>query len=424
MSELSMIKEYLDKDYLDRNSKLNTIIERVSLSNSNKIFCLDGYWGSGKTIFVKQMEYLIKNIEEYCKYFPESPDEILDSIKGTSVFYYNAWENDMLDAPVISLIFQLAKTFKQDIQTEITIRKKLVTLSGLLLKIATSGVLEKNDFKLTEENIFDSITSADNIKKQFNELINCILEERYNKLIILIDELDRCKPSFAVRLLESVKHFYDNDKVVFVFSTNTEQLAYTIKKFYGEAFDGVLYLQRFFNNIFTLKSTNEEIKKYLSKKYSVVVNRIDIINEVINACINYFDFTLRECDQFVENYKEFQALLYRRYSGKDDLFLHYIQVFSIILFSLKAKDLSEYRKFMHGNWNDFEKLLNNNIQILKNDNWFHDYLEIEVGKDLYIALNEAYTCLFSSLMLSCRLEQQNMFNYCQLQEMKDISILF
>ena len=48
--------------------------------------------------------------------------------------------------------------------------------------------------------------------------------ERGNRLIIFIDELDRCKPTFAVHLLEQIKHYIFDDRITFVFSINLEQL--------------------------------------------------------------------------------------------------------------------------------------------------------------------------------------------------------
>ena len=45
-----------------------------------------------------------------------------------------------------------------------------------------------------------------------------------NRLIIMVDELDRCKPSYAVKLLERIKHYFTNDRITFVFSVNTYEL--------------------------------------------------------------------------------------------------------------------------------------------------------------------------------------------------------
>lgn len=69
------------------------------------------------------------------------------------------------------------------------------------------------------------------------------------RLVIFIDELDRCNPVFAVKMLERIKHFFNSPKILFVFSVNIEQLSATIKKTYGSEFDSSGYLNKFFDII-------------------------------------------------------------------------------------------------------------------------------------------------------------------------------
>ena len=61
-------------------------------------------------------------------------------------------------------------------------------------------------------------------------------------MLFFIDELDRCKPSFAVHLLEQLKHYISDERITFVFSVNLEQLQHTIKHYYGINFDSGRYL--------------------------------------------------------------------------------------------------------------------------------------------------------------------------------------
>ena len=63
----------------------------------------------------------------------------------------------------------------------------------------------------------------------------------------VIDKSDRCKPTFAVHLLEQIKHYIFDDRITFVFSINLEQLQHTIKQYYGADFDSCRYLDRFFD---------------------------------------------------------------------------------------------------------------------------------------------------------------------------------
>jgi hypothetical protein len=67
------------------------------------------------------------------------------------------------------------------------------------------------------------------------------------KLVFIIDELDRCRPDFALDILERIKHFYNVDSVVFFLSVNMEQLSTSIKYSYGADIDASGYLRKFFN---------------------------------------------------------------------------------------------------------------------------------------------------------------------------------
>ena len=66
-------------------------------------------------------------------------------------------------------------------------------------------------------------------------------------LVVLIDELDRCRPSYAIELLEVAKHLFSVDHIAFVLALNRSELAHSIKAIYGEEFGAEGYLDRFFD---------------------------------------------------------------------------------------------------------------------------------------------------------------------------------
>src|SRR5690606_22631130 len=75
-------------------------------------------------------------------------------------------------------------------------------------------------------------------------------------MFVLVDELDRCRPSYAVALLERVKHLFDAPRVVFVFATDSGQLRHSISGAYGPGFDGFGYLGRFFDRTYKFPQPN------------------------------------------------------------------------------------------------------------------------------------------------------------------------
>lgn len=76
------------------------------------------------------------------------------------------------------------------------------------------------------------------------------------KLVIIIDELDRCKPLFAIQTLEIVKHFLDVKDVVFIFAVDLEQLSHSVESIYGFGMDASGYLCKFFDYITKFPQSN------------------------------------------------------------------------------------------------------------------------------------------------------------------------
>ena len=101
-------------------------------------------------------------------------------------------------------------------------------------------------FKKKKE--FGHIENELTLRNEINEFLNSLFTEKANRLLIFIDELDRCKPLFAVSLLERIKHYFDNPNITFVFSTNLSELQNTIRNLYGDQFSASRYLDKFFKD--------------------------------------------------------------------------------------------------------------------------------------------------------------------------------
>ena len=77
-------------------------------------------------------------------------------------------------------------------------------------------------------------------------------------LVVMIDELDRCRPSYAVELLETAKHLFAVDHIIFVLAVNRSELAHAIRALYGSGFDAEGYLGRFFDVDFVLPAPERD----------------------------------------------------------------------------------------------------------------------------------------------------------------------
>ncbi|MEO6716729.1 MAG: P-loop NTPase fold protein [Novosphingobium sp.] len=77
-------------------------------------------------------------------------------------------------------------------------------------------------------------------------------------IFILIDELDRCRPTYAIKLLEEIKHLFDVPGLVFIFAMNADQLGHSVCGAYGAGFDGRAYLRRFIDREYRLAEADLE----------------------------------------------------------------------------------------------------------------------------------------------------------------------
>ncbi|MEZ9370452.1 P-loop NTPase fold protein [Shewanella sp. 10N.286.51.B2] len=258
--------------------------------HKNYVLNLNAEWGAGKTYFLKRWSEDIK------EHYP--------------VVYVDAWKKDYSDDPlmtVISAIISQLRTQagKDEDAKEFKVPRKLIGL----LKAAAPGIgrglfkryvgIDPVDIMNAEDdnesigNIKDEdggdVTDADgqpidmsfaasqmvkylidehdakskaieSLKESVLEWVNAVvgLKQKSLPAFIFIDELDRCRPSYAVEMLETIKHIFDIKGVVFVVATDTEQLQHAVKAIYGEGFDAKIYLGRFFNSRYSLKAPNLE----------------------------------------------------------------------------------------------------------------------------------------------------------------------
>ncbi|MGJ8648571.1 MAG: KAP family P-loop NTPase fold protein [Marinomonas colpomeniae] len=231
----------------------------------NYVLNLNSEWGSGKTYFLKRWS------EDLKVHFP--------------VVYIDAWKQDYSDDPLMtvisSVISQLREQAGIDVKkSDFAIPNKVVGLlkaaAPALIKTFSKKYFGDEDFIDLSDVAADAVThlldeheeksqAIDDLKTSVAEWVAFITDnpedDKTYPAFIFIDELDRCRPSYAVEMLETIKHIFDIEGIVFVVATDTEQLQHAVKAIYGEGFDARLYLGRFFNSRFSLKAP--DLKNFL-----------------------------------------------------------------------------------------------------------------------------------------------------------------
>lgn len=300
------ILETFYQDSLDRNNDIYMFTDILNSLETGCSIAIVGNWGSGKTFFVKQTKLFLDANNDYLRTMNDEDKSSIRSIwqsthrgkypvcKNQVSVYYDAWENDSDDDPILSLVYSILKSVDMDFQ--------IPNNSGLILTAA--NILEffsgKSWTKLIEtfrgQDPLENIRSSKAIEAEVNRFLDALLEERGDRLVIFIDELDRCNPSYAVRLLERIKHYFSNDRITFVFSINTNELQHTIKKFYGNDFDACRYLDRFFDLRISIPPANMN-KFYRSINFSQTRYYYDM---TCHAVIQKHRFSIRETSRYVK----------------------------------------------------------------------------------------------------------------------------
>ena len=158
--------------------------------------------------------------------------------------------------------------------------------------------------------------------------------------MILIDELDRCRPSYAIELIEVAKHLFEADHVVFVLSVNRTQLTHSIRALYGDRFDASGYLRRFFDIDFRLPDPdrNRFIKDLLKR----IKHRDDIV--LLKKFFGASELSLRQVSQAVHR------LSLATVSAGSEKYVRMISL-ALIISTIGAES---YRSFVRGDLSDSE----------------------------------------------------------------------
>ena len=369
-------------DSVERNKYL---FEFYNMLNSDanigvKTVALDGNCGSGKTFFVKSAILLMNEksksrlSEKIEKLLKNSTDEQARNLKKQLTelpdcklcsFYYDAWLHDSDQYPTLSILNSLCEdknchpntvgvkdiiSCLPDVLRPI-LEKVSVISSFYTIRDTISQVLSK----LPENKYNDLLSSAQNIKNTqilMKELLSKVVEElSCEKLVIFIDELDRCNPLYAVKLLEEIKHYYSSEKVLFVFSVNLTQLKNAVNSVYGDSFDSIKYLDRFFDIRLTLPKA--DVKNFIRKDCGEDENE-EILNSTIYFVTKNYNFELREIYKYtkVVHFLEDDAI-HIKIKNEEEIrrqkayqFVYYVLL--PIMIGLKYKDLVLFDDFVNG----------------------------------------------------------------------------
>jgi len=275
-------------DRLDRKPLAEKLTGYLSRLNDGAVLAIDAPWGEGKTWFGRN----------WAKHLEDS---------SYKVVYIDAFEQDYVEDPFMLITSEILSIVEKDSEIEENLKKGSVEVGKALLPVAgkalvniggrflfgstdLSGEFQEaleagtaNVAELTSELIKENLESYGKDKlamQEFKIQLTEFAQTQDKPIVIFIDELDRCKPNFAVNLVERIKHFFDVPNIVFVLLLNRDQLEKAVKGVYGSETDASAYLGKFVNFFFALPKPTQDGFNYEHR-----------LKSFINATMKKYKFT-------------------------------------------------------------------------------------------------------------------------------------
>jgi KAP family P-loop domain len=245
-------------DMFGRDAFAAGLLRLTSQSQDPLVIALDEKWGTGKTVFARR---LVGQAEA----------------QNHTVVYFDAFRRDYSSDVFIALSAALleklpktnkTKTMKESAKTVVKTVGRLA-LKGLV-RAGTAGAVNASDlndaFADTADDIGDlaeaeldklideRLSGAKKEEEAFAKFRKSLMElteaqagiESASKpILFIIDELDRCRPDYALDVLETIKHFFSVPKVHFLLVCDFDQLVASVKARYGLESEGEIYLEKF-----------------------------------------------------------------------------------------------------------------------------------------------------------------------------------
>ena len=305
----------------DRKAFGESLTALLKNTEESLVIFVNAPWGEGKTTFAKMWQAHLRK-------------------QNVEAIYFDAYASDYLEDPFVCFSGEildfagkhLGKPAKKEFRdTAITVGKRL---AGLVMKIglrtATMGGINATDVaelknigaEVAEgvgdvgadiiEKKIDGYTEEKDALKSFREslakLAKQVREKQGFPLTIIVDELDRCRPDFALNLLERIKHLFDVENVAFVLLVNRVQIENYVATIYGDGVDAHSYLLKFANlfvdlpvqqPVFRHEQGRQEFVRglFIHHDFTERVPDSEFLSRSMSILIPHFDLTLREIEK-------------------------------------------------------------------------------------------------------------------------------
>jgi len=274
--------------------KLSDLVEKIE---EPMVIAVDAPWGAGKSVFLKCW------VGEHIK--AEHSNE------ATTV-YFDAFQHDFLDDPLIALTGVISERFTNDAEHSKTwnklkkaaykLRKPAVRIGAFAASIGISEIAvpvvdavvdaAAKELAKASDEFWRKEDSKRAAMKAFYEALEKLAAEQ--KLIIVVDELDRCRPDYALNLLEVIKHFFNVPNVHFVLGVNLTELQNSVRARYGAGVNAGLYLQKFVMVTMPLPVRNRDFRWDANADHFIHISETMDLDKKGNLW-QYVELLIKDC---------------------------------------------------------------------------------------------------------------------------------
>ena len=351
-------------DLLGRKEPVKVLTHLIGGIKGPCVLAVDAAWGAGKSTFLKIWAQYLRN-----QFF--------------HVVEFNAWETDFTGNPFLALSDEL--THGLDAYTDQPLVGKIADAKKAakevlrrafpgIIRVATAGILDLNPMiekeagqvlaSYAQERRLDyreARKSLEDFKTRLRDMASTLAESKQGlPLVVVIDELDRCRPSYAIELLEVAKHLFTVDHIVFVLAVNRSELMHSIRAVYGSGFDAQGYLRRFFDIDFRLPESERklfiettleaiQINDYFRRTKDENTKRSgdhETIKKLLLAFFDAHDLSLRSIAQAIHHL----GLLFASLRSDKRSFA----LTAVVALGMRTINLDLYQKFTRGEVEDRE----------------------------------------------------------------------
>ena len=263
---------------LDREKYAKILTSLIQNYGDGFVLALNSPWGTGKTTFLKMWQQHLEN-------------------NNFATLHFNAWKTDYSSDPFVALIAQLnllsdtksKEAYDGVIAKAATVAKRLLPAitkaainrytddeelaeaAGVVAEVAAGSLESQIEEQLKAEKSIEDFQTA------LKELVEITTDGK--PLVFIIDELDRCRPNYAVAVLEYIKHFFAVKGIVFVLGIDKEQLGHAVRGVYGsDKIDADEYLRRFIDLEYALPEPDLSIYCLFLHDQYVLDQKIHLIS--------------------------------------------------------------------------------------------------------------------------------------------------